>query len=321
MIPAFPKIFAVGSDFISRIFTGEVEVTEKIDGSQFGFGVVADGELFVRSKGARIWPETPQKMFKQATDYVSELFEQGKLEEGIFYYGECVDSPKHNVLKYERTPKHNIMIFGVCDNGHFISEYDKLKEYADVLDLETVPLLFKGKIENPTMLLDLLKTPSVLGKVETKNGEVSIEGVVVKNYNEPFLLGGQPIAIMMGKYVSEQFKEVHRENWNAENTVRGKFDVFKESFRTEARWEKAIQHLRERNELENEPRDIGKILAEIKEDILEEESENIKTFLFNEFKGEVLRVATRGVPEWYKQKLIENSFEGVESETAGSIAS
>ena len=305
MITSFPKIFAVGTDYVSMLFDNEVEITEKIDGSQFGFGKV-DGELFIRSKGAQIFPETAQKMFAKATDYVMSIAHL--IPDNVVYYGEVLDNPKHNVLTYERVPNHNIIIFGVCDKGHFISEYDELKTYADKLDLETVPLLYKGMITNPTMILDLLDKESCLGSANIK-GDHKIEGVVVKNYHQPFLLGGQPIPIMMGKHVSEQFKEVHRENWGSENTARGKFDLFKESFRTEARWDKAIQHLREKDELENSPRDIGKLLKEINVDIIEEEVDTIKTFLFNEFKGEILRTAVRGFPEYYKNKLLESAFE------------
>ena len=49
MIKAFPKIFAIGQDYIKDIFDGEVEVTEKIDGSQFVFGKLA-GELYFEVK-------------------------------------------------------------------------------------------------------------------------------------------------------------------------------------------------------------------------------------------------------------------------------
>ena len=33
----FPKIFQIGDRYISRLFNGVVEVTEKVDGSQFSF--------------------------------------------------------------------------------------------------------------------------------------------------------------------------------------------------------------------------------------------------------------------------------------------
>jgi len=49
-IYSFPKIYSYGYKEVSGILTGEIEVTEKIDGSQFNFGLV-DGEIYFRSKG------------------------------------------------------------------------------------------------------------------------------------------------------------------------------------------------------------------------------------------------------------------------------
>lgn len=54
MIKAFPKIFAIGTDYIKDIFSETVEVSEKIDGSQFGFGKI-NGDVFMRSKGAQLF--------------------------------------------------------------------------------------------------------------------------------------------------------------------------------------------------------------------------------------------------------------------------
>ena len=41
--PSYPKIFNVGNNYIPNLLVGRVEVTEKIDGSQFSFGVNKDG--------------------------------------------------------------------------------------------------------------------------------------------------------------------------------------------------------------------------------------------------------------------------------------
>lgn len=164
-----------------------------------------------------------------------------------------------------------------------------------------MPEIFKGKINSAEEIKELIKKESVLGGVE-------MEGIVVKNYSKPFLLGGQPIPLMAGKFVSEKFKETHREKWGDEHSSKGKFKTFCESFKTEARWEKSIQHLKEKGELENSPRDIGKLLKEINLDIEAEEKENIKTWLYNEFRREVLATATKGFPEFYKNKLLENNF-------------
>lgn len=87
---AFPKIFAMGTRYIADILKEEVEVTEKVDGSQFGFGKI-DGEVICRSKG-KIQPlDNPDKMFKEAVEYVLSI--EDKLAEGNFYYAEYLQKP------------------------------------------------------------------------------------------------------------------------------------------------------------------------------------------------------------------------------------
>lgn len=167
---------------------------------------------------------------------------------------------------------------------------------------EAVPEIFKGHINSSDEIIKLLETESVLGGCK-------IEGIVVKNYAKPFLLGGQPIPLMSGKFVSEAFKENHKENWGKEYSSKGKWETFLESFKTEALWNKSIQRLEEESKLEHSPRDIGMILKEINKDIESEQKEDVKEFLWNEHKREIFANATRGLPEWYKEKLLKNSFE------------
>lgn len=300
MIKSFPKIFSIGTNYITNIFKGNVEITEKLDGSQFSFGKI-NGELYLRSKGAQLFVDNPQKMFSKGIDYVVSI--EDKLPDNTIYYCEFLSGPAHNVLQYERVPKNNLILFGMSDEkGNFEKSYENLKTIAETIDIEIVPLIYHGKIENPEKLLKILETESVLGGNK-------VEGIVVKNYSQPFLLGGQPIPMMMGKYVSETFKETHRDKWGRKFTGKGKWQVFLESFQTEARWLKAIQHLKEKGELENSPKDIGKLMKEIHLDIEEEEKENIKSFLWEQFKGDVFRTARKGFPEFYKQKLLEKSFD------------
>ena len=299
MIHSFPKIFQIGSDFISSIFEGTVSITEKIDGSQFSFGKI-DGELYLRSKGQQLFPDNPEKMFSEAIEYVISI--QDKIPDNTVYYSEYLKKPNHNILNYERVPKNNLIVFGVSDEkGNFKKDYEAIKKFADTVKLETVAKIYEGKIDNAEQLLKFLETESVLGKTK-------VEGIVVKNYFNPFLLGGQPIPIMMGKYVSEKFKEVHKEKWGRKFSSKGKWETFKESFKTEARWEKGIQHLRDNGKLENSPRDIGSLIKEIQRDIEEEEKENIKEFLWKEYDQEILRYSTRGFPEFYKEKLLKSNF-------------
>jgi len=302
MIHAFPKIFAVGQDYIEDLFQEEVEITEKIDGSQFNFGRV-EGEVVARSKGKALILEDPEKLFSLGVDYVLSI--QERLEDNKIYYCEYLRAPKHNVLAYERTPKNHLILFGVSTTtGKFTSAYMDLVAESERLGIEVVPLIFQGKIDKAEQLLGMLEADSILGNTK-------IEGVVVKNYYRPFLLGGQPIPLMMGKFVSEKFKEKHKSNWGRENTGKGKWQTFLESYRTEARWQKSIQHLRDSGELENSPRDIGRLIKAIKQDIIEEEKTEIMEFLWKQFSGDLLRKATSGFPEWYKEQLLMKSFIGV----------
>lgn len=297
MIGAFPKIFAIGTTYIKDIFKNDVEVTEKVDGSQFGFGKV-NGELIVRSKGQQLNLLSPEKMFSAGVDYVKSI--EHKLPDNKFFYAEYLQRPKHNVLTYSRVPKNHLILFGIMNLD--ASFEDNLEYWADKFDIESVPVIYRGNISSPDFLKGLLERDSILGGAK-------IEGVVVKNYSQQFLLGGQPIPIMAGKFVSEAFKEVHRNNWGKENTTKGKFETFKESFCTEARWQKAIQHLKEVGDIESSPKDIGKLIVEIHRDIEHEEKENIKEFLYNEFKREIVGTATKGFPEWYKEQLLKSNFE------------
>ena len=299
MIPAFPKIFTLGQDYILDIFKEPVEVTEKIDGSQFDFGKI-NGEVVMRSKGKELFRDAPEKMFDKAMEYVISIGEL--IPDNTIFYAEYLRTPKHNVLVYERTPKNHLILFGMSNTGATFCDVSVLSAHAERLGIDYVPVLYKGMIESIDQLSKLLETDSILGKTK-------IEGVVCKNYYRQFLLGGQPIPLMMGKFVSEAFKEKHNKDWANENKSKNKWELYCEDFRSEARWQKAIQHLRDSGELQNAPQDIGKLLREIHVDIETEYKEEIKGFLWKEFSPELKRKAVAGFPEWYKEQLAKQSFE------------
>jgi hypothetical protein len=294
MIKSFPKIFALGQDYIKEILDGEVEVTEKIDGSQFGFGRI-DGELFVRSKGAMLHFEAPNNMFKEGVEYIASIAD--RIPDGIVFHAEYLQTPSHNSLQYGRIPKNHLCLFSVSDKSDKFYSYNEIKNWADVLDIDVVPLVYKGTIDSTDKILEFVNSESYLGKAIA-------EGVVVKNYNKPFLLGVQPIPVMSGKYVTEAFKEVHN-GWKERHTTPGRWESFKQGYKTEARWMKAVQYLRDKGELTESPKDIGSLIKRVMEDITEEEKETIKNFLWNEFGKELLGTAVKGLPEFYKLKLLK----------------
>lgn len=147
---AFPKILHIGNKQISDLFEGVVEITEKVDGSQLGFGKV-NGELFIRSKGKEQDLDNPDMMFEKAVEYIKSI--EDRLPDNMTFYGEYLNKPKHNTLAYDRTPKNGIALFGVYDSvtrEHF--GMDVISDWAAKLDVETVPLLFKGETNAQAVL-------------------------------------------------------------------------------------------------------------------------------------------------------------------------
>ena len=291
---SYPKVFAIGHKAIEDIFLDEVLVEEKIDGSQFSFGRF-DGVLRIRSKGVEMNIDAPEKMFQCGVDTVKNL----DLEDGWTYRAELLRKPKHNTIKYGRVPAGNIIIFDINIGEEKYLSIDHKAFEAQRLGLELVPQLFYGKINSPDDLLKLLDTESILGNSE-------VEGIVIKNYHR----FGIDKKVLMGKYVSEKFKEIHGKEWKDKNPKQGDIIVqLIERYKTNARWDKSIQHLAERGELESSPQDIGKLLLEIKQDIKTECSDEIKDLLFKWAIENILRGSVSGFPEYYKRKLLDKQFE------------
>ena len=63
---SYPSIYALGHHAVKDLFRTPVIVEEKIDGSQFSFGLFDDGMRY-KSKGAIVYAESPG-MFQLAVD-------------------------------------------------------------------------------------------------------------------------------------------------------------------------------------------------------------------------------------------------------------
>jgi RNA ligase len=293
---SYPRIYALGHAALKELLDGTVVVEEKIDGSQFSFGRFGN-ELKVRSKGQEISIDHPEGMFQLAVDWVKA--NQEKLTPGWTYRAEYLSKPKHNTLAYDRAPKNNLIIFDI-NVGH--EEYlaaDAKKRIAEQIGLEVVPTIFEGNLDTIEHFTQLLETISVLGGQK-------IEGLVVKNYAK----FGDDKKVLMGKFVSEAFKEVHGNEWKLAHPNRADIVLSLVSkYRTPARWEKAAHHLRESGKLEGSPRDIGLLLKEAQTDLDKECGDEIKQALYVWAKSKILRGSVNGLPEWYKEQLLKTQFE------------
>ena len=293
-LPCYTKVLTLGAFRTENALVGEVAIQEKVDGSQFRFGITDDQRLMFGTHHTTIYPEVADKMFKQAIEYLEPLH-LTMLERFVpdtYFFAEYLQKPKHNLLKYDRIPKNHLVLFDVMENGRWLGRKE-VEGYARFLDIDFVPEFYRGKI-TVEELADFFLRESFLG------GE-KIEGVVIKNYEQNILLGGN-IFPLFTKYVQPAYRERHVKEWHPKDNLQ----TYILSFRDEARWQKAIQHLKEQGILLNDPRDIGNLIMEVHKDLLEEAEADIKDYLFKEFKRQVLGASTKGLPDWYKTKLLEN---------------
>jgi hypothetical protein len=290
-INSYPKVYQLGHREIAGILDDAVVVEEKVDGSQFSFGVYG-GQLACRSHRKMLDLDAPESMFNGAVATVKRLAPM--LRDGWTYRGEVLSKPKHNTLAYERVPAGNVILFDVMTDRPewYLERTDKERE-AERLGLEIVPVLYRGKVESPAQLLAMLDRVSCLGGQR-------IEGVVVKNNNK-FSADGKP---MFGKYVSESFREVHRIDYKGRHPNRADVvDSIIAAHSTVARWEKAVQRLAEEGKLKEDPSDIGQLMREVSRDVNAECESTIKQILWDHFRGQILAGVSNGLPEWYKRRL------------------
>lgn len=316
---SYPKSFNLGHSEVRDLLNFPHIIEEKVDGSQFSFGVFADDDvtpqqlidgrpydLRVRSKGAVMIVDAPEKMFTAAVATARELAPM--LHVGWTYRAEYLAKPNHNTLRYDRIPAKNLIIFDVSTgDGEWLDAVAKRWE-AGRLGLECVPVLLEDLKGGQTSYEDLRR---IIDNTQSVLGGQLIEGVVIKPTVPLF---GRDGRTLMGKFVSERFKESHVHAWRENNpTQTGILDRIIADHATEARWRKAIQHLRDAGQLQDAPQDIGKLLVEVEKDLGQEEKESIQKALWKWAWPHIARGVKAGFPEFYKNELLRRQFEQEEA--------
>ena len=294
-ILSYPKIYNLGHPAIKQLFDDNVEITTKVDGSAIYFCRCED-ELIVHSKNRRIYIDACDGMFQVAVEQLQRI--SPLLHPGWIYRGEYLQKPKHNVLCYNRVPKNNIIIYNIETSNQTFLPYYLMVQECERIGLETVELLDCCRITSQDQLQQYLNHEDMLGGTK-------IEGVVCKNYNK----FGRDGKVLMGKLVRPEFRERSQREWKKSNPTLGTIiDQLGQSYRTEARWRKAIQHLSEQNQIEHSPRDIGKVIKEIQRDFVEECSDEVAAAILQYALPHLQRNIVAGFAEWNKESLIQSQF-------------
>jgi len=332
---SYPSSFNLGHRAVSGLLSVPHYIEEKIDGSQFSMGLIqtwsdaegspfqGDYQLRIRSKGAEMNVDAPEKMFSKAAETARRLASPEVRAAGVgltpgwTYRCEYLRVPKHNTLAYDRVPVNNLILFDVNTGDQEFLNRDQLEAEGRRIGLEVVPCLRVADGGSTTLenIRALLDTTSILGGNK-------IEGVVIKQTGANGYLYGLDHKTLIGKFVSEKFREAHGIAWKESNPNAGDILLMLGAkYQHVGRWMKAVQHLREAGQLEDSPRDIGKLIIEVQKDLGKEEKEEIKQLLWKWANPHIMRMATRGLAEWYKEQLLAKQFEIEEPAVMGAPSS
>lgn len=320
-VPSYPDIIHLGSPG-SELFENSALVLaqEKIDGSQFRWGIGFDAETNTfqpacASHHNQINPDQVPNMFGAGFNIA---FDQNTIKVlkgiawveddfyspviGVWCYGELLNNPRHNTLTYGRVPNNHIVLFDVAvdffNGQRSWLNYDRICDVAKALNIEVVPSQsLSGPAITALMAESWFDQDSVLGNTK-------VEGIVFKAYDTIVTYGGiqQPL---IAKWVSPRFKETNKSEWKTKTPRGGVDDLIASYESNEARWRKAIQHRAEAGQLTFEPKDIGPLVGAIAEDIFKEDGDEIKEKLYQLVRKEIGRVSVKGFAEWYKEHLAE----------------
>lgn len=284
---------------------------EKIDGSNFRFGISKERGIMVGSKNTDLTETNPQ-MFKPAVDWVYREETQKALDnilnrvnpkaDDIIFYGEFLAKPHHNTLNYERVPWHNIILFDMTINGVY-QEFNVLFDYAYLLGLEIVPVL---KTKESMFTVDELR--QTVNSTMSVLGSVPIEGVVVKSYDSRMHIRKHDYPYMI-KYVRDEFKELNKSNWKQQKADENPVNHILNAINREKVWEKVKQHAQDDGKLEGRMQDMRVLIDYLSTDIEHQWKEAIKEELWTVFQREIQSRMTKGFPDWYKKSLIEKESE------------
>lgn len=284
-------------------------IEEKIDGSQLSIVLDNDGKLTFYNKNKRAGMNNA---FEKAITMLSFKYDNKNiLNPDYTYHGESVCRIKHNVCVYERTPKNYFILYDIFNNisnEYVSSEVKKLE--AERVGFEIVQTLYHNNDPNqdPYDICDKLIKQIELGEIKSCLGG-TIEGIVLKHH--AFTKKGKSVATKL-KLVTTNFKERHIvKQPKAELSPDEFLTSLGNSFCTEARFQKAYQHLVENNTINPDSikkADKDKIIMELNVDFDKEYREELKELLYVEFSPLLKKLAREGAGNWFnKTYLPENN--------------
>lgn len=176
------------SDSIDPLINCDVVITEKLDGENTA---MVNNGVYARSHAT--FTTSP---WSREVRQIHDMKVRDQLEDDLYLFGENLEGI--HSIEYNNLEDY-FYLFGARSNNLWL-DWEKVEEYAYLLDLKLAPVLFKGVFSNEQELKskveELVKIPSSLG------GEK--EGVVIRTK----------------KQFDEEYFSTHVQKWVRENHVK-----------------------------------------------------------------------------------------------------
>lgn len=168
---------------IEELLLGEIEISEKLDGSRF-LVQAYKGELkFFKRKDAHITSidRTLSKYYEKAIIHFENLPNEkiAKFPDGWRFGMEYFPNLQPVTISYEKLPLNHLVLTDIQVRDprdktvDVITDKKTLSEWADILEIERPPIIFEGKLSDVQVrkILDFLNTPysSLIKRFKTEN--------------------------------------------------------------------------------------------------------------------------------------------------------
>lgn len=137
---------------LNKIFNKELVIYEDIQGSKLY--VKWDGDNFIiKPKSLHGEPITivdlaTQKYYNKAINFFYNLSDRVKslMPKKWYFIFEYFPDEEPANIKYDKVPKNNLILTGICKKDKFDYTIEELMEFANLFGTDYLPVIFKGKL-------------------------------------------------------------------------------------------------------------------------------------------------------------------------------
>lgn len=146
------RLNSISDEQLSEIFSKEICVFEDVQGSKIY--VNWNGKDFtikpksLSSEPINMIDLAMQKYYNHAVNYFNSLDNRvkGLLNRSWWFIFEYFPDNSPANIEYNRVPKNNLVLTSIAKGNKFTYTVDEIEEYSRLFDVDSLPIVFKGKL-------------------------------------------------------------------------------------------------------------------------------------------------------------------------------